>query len=52
MEGASFVRTFARSEAQQLAQTLEGAPRLDDATGRLVAFRQGIKYVIAGEVAP
>ena len=51
MEGASFINTFPRTDAKQLAQTLKGGTRLDDATARLVAFRQGIRYVLAGDVS-
>ena len=52
MEGASFINTFSRNDAKKQAQTLKGAPLLDDATARLIAFRQGTKYVLSGSVAP
>jgi eukaryotic-like serine/threonine-protein kinase len=50
MEGASFINTYARRDALKLAQTLSGATRLDAAAARPVAFREGIKYVLAGTV--
>ena len=51
MEGASFINTYARRDALKLAQTLANATRLDAAAARPVAFREGIKYVLAGSVA-
>ena len=54
MESASFISALPRTEAKQQAQSLNGTPRLDDATARLIAFRQSTsnqKYVLAGSVA-
>jgi tetratricopeptide (TPR) repeat protein len=51
MEGASFITSYGRSNALKLAQTLSNATRLDAAAARPVAFREGIKYVLAGSVA-
>ena len=51
MESASFISAVPRADAKQQAQALKGAPRLDDATARLIAFRQSTKYVLAGSVA-
>jgi tetratricopeptide (TPR) repeat protein len=51
MEGASFVTTYPRRDALKVAQTLGNASRLDAPSARLVAFREGIKYVLAGSVS-
>jgi tetratricopeptide (TPR) repeat protein len=51
MEGASFVTTYPRRDALKLAQTLGNATRLNAQAARLVAFREGIKYVLAGSVS-
>ena len=51
MEGASFVTTYARSNALKLAQTLSNATKLDATAARPVAFREGVKYVLAGSIA-
>ncbi|MGH9144838.1 MAG: protein kinase domain-containing protein, partial [Vicinamibacterales bacterium] len=52
MEAAPFINAASRAEAQQVARSLKGAPRLDAATAQLVAFRQGTKYILAGDVSP
>jgi len=53
MEGASFITSYARRDALRIAQAqhLGNASHLDGQTARLVAFREGIKYVLAGSVA-
>jgi Flp pilus assembly protein TadD len=52
MESAAFISALPRTDAQQVAKTLKGGDtRLDAATAQLVAFRQGIKYVLAGDVS-
>ncbi len=50
MEGASFITTYPRNAALKLAQTLANATKLDAASARPVAFREGVKYVLAGSV--
>jgi eukaryotic-like serine/threonine-protein kinase len=51
MEGAPFISTFPRANAlRTLAQTNPGA-RLDAATARLVARREGIRVILAGSIA-
>ncbi|MCU1383319.1 MAG: hypothetical protein JWL71_2016, partial [Acidobacteria bacterium] len=50
IEGAAFITSFARRDAAKLAQTLSTTGKLDAPTARLVAFREGIKYVLAGTV--
>jgi tetratricopeptide (TPR) repeat protein len=52
MESATFISAVPRTEAQQVAKTLKsGDTRLDAATAQLVAFRQGVKYVLTGDVS-
>ena len=51
MEGASFITTYPRNGALRLAKTLSNASRLDAASARPVAFREGVKYVLAGSVS-
>jgi eukaryotic-like serine/threonine-protein kinase len=51
MEGASFITTYPRRDALKVAQTVGNASHLDAASARLVAFREGIKYVLAGSVS-
>jgi tetratricopeptide (TPR) repeat protein len=51
MEGASFITNYSRPAALKLAQTLGNATKLDAAAARPVAFREGVKYVLAGSVA-
>ena len=51
MEGASFITAYPRDAARKLAQTLGNATRLDAASARPVAFRENVKYVLAGSVA-
>jgi Tfp pilus assembly protein PilF len=56
METASFIQALSRTDAKQQAQAINGATRLDDATARLIAFRQSTgaraTYVLAGSVFP
>ena len=51
MEGASFITTYPRRDALKLAQTVGNATALNAESARLVAFREGIKYVLAGSVS-
>ena len=51
MEGASFITSYSRTGALKLAQSLGNATRLDAAAARPVAFREGVKYVLAGAVS-
>jgi len=53
MEGASFVYAYPRGDALNIArtQTVGSPTKLDAASARLVAFREGIKYVLAGSVS-
>jgi tetratricopeptide (TPR) repeat protein len=52
LEGASFITAYPRRDALRLAKEIKAGGGLDDATARLVAFREGVKYVLAGSVSP
>jgi serine/threonine protein kinase/tetratricopeptide (TPR) repeat protein len=50
MEGASFVTSYNRLQAKELATKLpEG--RLDESASRLIANREGVKVVLTGSIA-
>ena len=51
IEGASFITSYPRSEAQRIARTLERSV-LNEESARLVAFRENIGVVLAGSIAP
>jgi tetratricopeptide (TPR) repeat protein len=51
LEGASFIDPYPRRDALQIAKSLSGTTGLDQETSRLVAFRESVKYLIAGSVA-
>jgi len=51
MEGASFITTYPRKDATQIARRLKPENRLDEATARLVANREGIPLVFAGMIS-
>ncbi len=50
IEGASFISTYPRSDAQRLASRLGGSGKLDETAARLVSRREGIKVVLAGAI--
>ncbi len=51
IEGASFIVSFPRRDAHRLATQLSPAGKLDEATARLIAVREGMKIVLAGSIA-
>ena len=51
LEGASFVDPYSRRNALQLAKDLRSTTALDQETARLIAVREGVKYVIAGSIS-
>ena len=51
LEGASFVTVYPRREARRLAEQLKPGGRLDEEVARLMAQRDGINFVVRGEVA-
>ena len=50
MEGAPFITAFPRRDAAGLVRDLELGPRLDKASGRLLASREGIPVILAGRI--
>src|SRR5262249_25874941 len=52
LEDASFITAFSRNQAKKIARQLQpGTARLDETVARLVGVREGLEFVIAGEVA-
>jgi eukaryotic-like serine/threonine-protein kinase len=52
LEGASFINTFNRGTARQLAEKLPNpASKLDEGTARLVAVSQGISAIVTGSLS-
>jgi serine/threonine protein kinase/tetratricopeptide (TPR) repeat protein len=52
MEGASFVTTFPREEAQKIVAKLNAGNRLDENAARLVSSSEGINVILAGAIEP
>ncbi len=50
IEGASFVTAYPRERALSLAESLDIGSTLDDEVSRLVAVRQDVDIVLAGEI--
>jgi len=50
MEGASFITSYRRDLAGNVAAQLQSSTDLDAETSRLVAVREGIKLVLAGSI--
>jgi tetratricopeptide (TPR) repeat protein len=51
VEGASFITSYSRANALQVLQGLNGGSTLNEASARLVAEREGIRYVLTGAIA-
>jgi tetratricopeptide (TPR) repeat protein len=51
LEGAPFLDPFPRRDALQVARSLNSTSKLDQETARLIAVREGVKYLVAGSVA-
>ena len=51
IEGASFITTYPRRDAERSAQQIRPDAVLDEATARLVCQREGIKTALAGSIA-
>ncbi len=51
MEGASFITTYPRKDATQIARRQRPDARLDEAAARLVAFSEGVPLVFAGTIS-
>jgi serine/threonine protein kinase/tetratricopeptide (TPR) repeat protein len=52
IEGASFISTYPRADAQRLASQLGKSGKLDETAARLVSRREGVKVVLAGAIEP
>ena len=51
MEGASFITTYPRKDATQIARRQRPDARLDEAAARLVALSEGVPLVFAGTIS-
>jgi eukaryotic-like serine/threonine-protein kinase len=51
MEGASFINAYPRVDAARVAEQLGRAGRIDESVARLVATREGIKFILAASIA-
>ncbi len=52
VEGASFITTYRRDQARDLAVQMKAGTRLDESAALLVSRREGIKIVLTGSVEP
>jgi eukaryotic-like serine/threonine-protein kinase len=53
LEGAPFISSYNRGQAHKEGARLQnGATRLDESLARLVAVREGVSVVVAGDVSP
>jgi len=50
IEGASFITAFPRRDALRAATVIKPGARLDEATARLVARREGVGLILAGDI--
>ncbi len=50
IEGASFISTYPRGDAQRLASQLGKSGKLDETAARLISHREGIKVVLVGSI--
>jgi serine/threonine protein kinase/tetratricopeptide (TPR) repeat protein len=51
LEGASFITTYSRGDAQKIASELRpGSKQMDEALARLVAMREQIPVVVSGSI--
>ncbi len=50
VEGASFITTYPRTQARQLAAQLISGGKLDDKAALLISVRDGVKFVVAGSI--
>ena len=50
VEGASFITSYSRDQARNVAAQIKAGTRLDDNAALLVSRREGIKVVLAGSV--
>jgi serine/threonine protein kinase/tetratricopeptide (TPR) repeat protein len=52
IEGASFINAYPRRDALRVAATIKQGARLDEATAKLVALREGLGTVLVGDIEP
>ena len=52
LEGASFITTFPRDLANRVAAEIKAPHGIDEATARLIAVREGVNVVVAGQITP
>ncbi|MEO8682272.1 MAG: protein kinase, partial [Vicinamibacterales bacterium] len=50
IEGASFITTYPRRDALRAAAVIKPGSKLDETTSRLVARREGVGLVLAGDI--
>jgi len=50
VEGASFITSYPRRDAAQIAAALVPGGKLDEKAARLVSVREGIKFVVSGSI--
>ena len=51
IEGASFITAYPRRDALRAAAAIKPGAKLDEATARLVALREGVSTIVAGEIS-
>ncbi len=52
IEGASFITAYSRRDALRAATVIKPGARLDEATARLVARREGVGLILTGDIQP
>ena len=52
IEGASFITAYPRRDALRAAAAIKPGGKLDEATARLVALREGVSTIVIGEIDP
>ena len=50
IERASFITSYRREQALEVAAQLNAGKTLNESTARLISFREGIKYVLSGVI--
>ncbi len=52
IEGAPFISSYARHQAEAIAGQISGVPGLNEENARLVSVREGIRLVLSGAITP
>ncbi|MDP2389654.1 MAG: tetratricopeptide repeat protein, partial [Acidobacteriota bacterium] len=50
IEGASFITAYSRRDALRAANAIKPGSKLDEATARLVALREGVSAIVIGDI--